>query len=47
MSVKEESDGIYFVPAMSDDGELFFAMKYESMKDKGIISSLEQFLSEI
>lgn len=47
MSVKEARDRISIVSAVSEDGELFFSMKYESMRDHDIVSFLEQLLSEI
>ena len=47
MSVKEAGDKISIVSAVSEDGELFFAIKYESMRDLDIITFLEQLLFEI
>ena len=47
MSVKEAGDKISIVSAVSEDGELFFAIKYESMRDLDIITFLEQLLTEI
>ncbi len=47
MSMKEARDKISIVSAVSEDGELFFAIKYESMRDLDIITFLEQLLFEI
>ena len=47
MSMKEARDKISIVSAVSEDGELFFAIKYESMRDLDIITFLEQLLTEI
>ena len=45
--VKEARDKISIVSAVSEEGELFFAITYESMRDHNIIAFLEQLLSEI
>ena len=45
--VKEARDKISIVSAVSEEGELFFAVTGESMRDHNIIAFLEQFLSEI
>jgi transposase len=47
MSVKEARDKISIVSAVSEEGELFFSITYESMKDYNIIAFLEQLLTEI
>ena len=47
ISVKEARDKLSIVSAVSEDGELFFSITYESMKDLDIITFLEQLLTEI
>jgi transposase len=47
MRVKEARDKISIVSAVSEDGELYFAITGESMRDNNIIAFLEQLLSEI
>ena len=47
MSVKEVRDKISIVSGVSEEGEMFFAITGESMKDHNIIAFLEQLLSEI
>ena len=47
ISVKEARDKISIVSAVSEEGELFFSITYESMKDYNIIAFLEQLLTEI
>ena len=47
MRVKERRDRISIVSAVSEEGETFFAITGESMRDHNIIAFLEQLLYEI
>lgn len=40
MSMKEARDKISIVSAVSEEGDLFFSMTYESMKDHDILAFL-------